>query len=151
MVTTAQAETITGSVVGVTDGDTITVLDGGRAQHKVRLAGIDAPESRQPYGQVSKRNLGRLVFAREVTLKCGKRDRYGREVCLVLQTGQDINLTQIKGGWAWWYRKYQGEQTPLEREAYEVAEAEARVARRGLWQDPNPVPPWEWRAQRRRQ
>jgi endonuclease YncB( thermonuclease family) len=139
------AATIEGRVVGVSDGDTITVLDGTKTQHKIRLAGIDAPESKQAFGQASKKHLSDLVFGKEVTLDCGKSDKYRREVCVVLVDGQDANLAQAKAGMAWWYRKYQKEQTPRQRTEYEAAERTAKAGRVGLWGDANSVPPWEWR------
>jgi endonuclease YncB( thermonuclease family) len=89
----------------VSDGDTITVLDGTKTQHKIRLAGIDAPESKQAFGQASKKHMSALVFNRDVTLDCDKTDKYGREVCIVLVDGQDANLAQVRAGMAWWYRE----------------------------------------------
>jgi endonuclease YncB( thermonuclease family) len=139
------AATIEGRVVGVSDGDTITVLDGTKTQHKIRLAGIDAPESKQAFGQASKKHLSDLVFGKDVTLDCGKTDRYKREVCVVMVDGQDANLAQVKAGMAWWYRQYQREQTPGQRAEYEAAEGVARAGRVGLWGDANSVPPREWR------
>jgi endonuclease YncB( thermonuclease family) len=139
------AATIEGRVVGVSDGDTITVLDAAKTQHKIRLAGIDAPESKQAFGQASKKQLSDLVFGKEVTLDCGKTDKYRREVCVVLVAGQDANLAQVKAGMAWWYRKYQKEQTPRQRTEYESAEDTARAGRVGLWDDADVMPPWEWR------
>lgn len=143
------AEAIVGRVVGISDGDTITVLDDTKTQHKIRLAGIDAPESRQPFGHASKLFLSGLVFDRNVTLDCGKTDRYKRLVCVVMADGHDANLAQVKAGMAWWYRQYQREQTSQQRVEYEVAEATARNGRVGLWQDANPLPPWEWRKVKR--
>lgn len=141
----AFAETYTAHVVGVTDGDTITVLDSQKQQHKIRLAGIDAPEKKQPFGQRSKQHLSDLIFAKNVTLDCGKADRYHREVCVVLIDGRDANLALVDAGMAWWYRKYAKEQTAQQRTAYEAAEDGARTGKRGLWADNNPMPPWEWR------
>jgi endonuclease YncB( thermonuclease family) len=141
----AWADSIQGRVVGVHDGDTITVLDSAKTRHKIRLAGIDAPESKQPFGQASKKHLSDLVFDREVTLECGKTDKYRRQVCVVMTDGKDANLAQIAAGMAWWYRKYQKEQTAQQRIDYEAAEAAAKAAKIGLWQDAEPMPPWEWR------
>ncbi len=141
----ALADTYTARVVGVTDGDTVNVLDETRVQHKIRLAGIDAPEKAQPYGQRSKQHLAELVFGKEVVLDCGKRDRYKREICVVGLDGQDINLALVQTGFSWWYRQYAHEQTSAQRHDYAAAEAAAREARRGLWADDNPTPPWEWR------
>jgi endonuclease YncB( thermonuclease family) len=82
------------------------------------LAGIDAPEKAQVFGARSKANLARMVFSQNVTLDCRKFDRYRRELCAVFANGQDVNLEQIRGGMAWWYQKYQREQTPAERTPY---------------------------------
>src|SRR5713226_3005499 len=105
-------ETFSGRVVGVTDGDTITVLDSNKAQHKIRLAGIDAPENNQAFGQRSKQNLSRMVFGKEVTLDCGKEESYGRLVCKVMVDGDDSCLEQVKAGMAWHYKQFQDEQAP---------------------------------------
>jgi endonuclease YncB( thermonuclease family) len=145
----AQADTTEGHVVGVSDGDTITVLDAQRQQHKIRLAGIDAPESKQAFGQASKRNLSDIVFDRDVILDCGKTDKYQREVCVVMVDGQDANLAQVKAGMAWWYRKYAKEQTSQQRANYEAAEATAKAGRVGLWSEDDPMPPWDWRHPKR--
>lgn len=85
------------------------------------------------------------MFGRDVTLDCGKTDKYRREVCVVMVDGQDANLAQVKAGMAWWYRQYQREQSAAQRSSYEAAEAAARAGRMGLWSDAGPVPPWEWR------
>lgn len=140
-----QADAIEGRVIGVTDGDTITVLDAQRQQHKIRLAGIDAPEKAQPFGQASKKHLSDLVFNRDVILDCGKTDRYRRKICVVMIDGQDANLTQVKAGMAWWYIRYQREQTAQQRVDYEAAEATAKARKEGLWRDVGAMPPWEWR------
>lgn len=97
---------INGHVVGVHDGDTVTVLDASKTQHKIRLAGIDAPELKQAFGQKSKQHLSNLVFDKDVVLDCGKTDKYKREVCVVNIDGQDGNLAQVAAGLAWWYRAY---------------------------------------------
>lgn len=144
----AWAYDLQGRVVDVSDGDTITILDNTKTQHKIRLVGIDAPESKQAFGQASKRHLSSLVFDREVTLDCGKTDKYRREVCVVMVDGQDANLAQVKAGMAWWYRAYAKEQTAAQRASHEGAEVSARVGRVGLWQDADPVAPWEWRKHR---
>jgi endonuclease YncB( thermonuclease family) len=141
----AAAETFSARVVGISDGDTITVLSVERRQRKIRLAGIDAPEKKQAFGQRSKQQLSDLVFGRDVVLECGKVDRYRRDVCVVLVGGRDANLAQVEAGLAWWYRKYAREQTAQQRADYEAAETRARAVRAGLWVDPAPVPPWEWR------
>jgi len=142
---TAHAETITGRVVGVADGDTITVLDGGKVQHKIRLSGIDAPEKKQAFGNRSKESLSDLAFDKMVDVETSKRDRYGRQIGKVLVNGRDANMVQLERGMAWFYRKYQGEQSPNDRRLYEAAENAARSEKRGLWRDADPVEPWEFR------
>jgi endonuclease YncB( thermonuclease family) len=142
---TAYADTITGRVVGVTDGDTVTVLDGQKVQHKIRLAGIDAPEKAQPFGNRSKESLSDVAFEKSVTVETDKRDRYGREVGKMLVNGRDVNLIQVERGMAWHYKAYEREQSPSDRKLYDAAEDDAKAARRGLWRDAEPVPPWEFR------
>jgi len=129
-----------GKVVGVTDGDTITVLHIGTAT-KVRLAGIDCPEKAQPYGHKAKEATSALVFGKEVIVQAHGQDKYGRAIGdVLLPHGKNINHTLVREGWCWWYRKYAPGDTTLER-----LETDARAAKRGLWADPNPVPPWMWR------
>jgi len=142
---TANAETITGLVVSVADGDTITVLDADKVQHKIRLAGIDAPEKMQAFGNRSKESLSALAFDKTVNVETSKRDRYGRQIGKVLVNGQDVNLVQVERGMAWFYRKYQREQSPNDQKLYEAAEDTARADKRGLWRDADPMPPWEFR------
>jgi endonuclease YncB( thermonuclease family) len=137
---------VEGRVVGVSDGDTITILDRAKVQHKIRLAAIDAPERQQPFSDRSKENLSHLVFGKSVAAHCNKRDRYGRQVCKVMRGATDVNLEQIRAGLAWWYREYAKEQSVEERTLYSSTEEDARVRRAGLWQDKNPVPPWGWRS-----
>ncbi len=139
------AATIEGKVVGVADGDTITVLDSTNTQHKIRLSGIDAPEKSQPFGNRSKQSLSDLVFSKAVTVDTDKRDKYKRNVGKVLVDGVDANLEQIKRGMAWHYKAYEREQPATDRKAYSDAEIEAKEARRGLWVDSEPVPPWKFR------
>lgn len=146
----AEADVLGGKVVAVTDGDTITVLDAGEVQHVVRLSGIDAPEKKMPFGQRSKQSLSDLVYGRWVEVEGEKNDRYGRLVGKVLVNGRDANLAQIQAGMAWHYKEYQREQTLPDRRMYAEAESKAAMAKRGLWADHNPVPPWDWRKERRR-
>jgi endonuclease YncB( thermonuclease family) len=142
------SQTIDGRVVSVSDGDTLTVLDSNKTQHKIRLVGIDAPEKAQAFGQRSKQSLSDLVFNRLVTVETTKRDRYGRELGKVLVGTLDANLEQVKRGMAWHYKAYEREQSSQDRQAYTEAEAAARGARKGLWEDAQPVPPWEFRRNR---
>jgi endonuclease YncB( thermonuclease family) len=145
-----QAAEIAGRVVGVTDGDSITVLDSQREQHKIRLQGIDAPELKQPFGQRSKAHLSQLIFNRFVTVHFDKRDRYGRIVGKVLLEGLDVNLKQVEGGLAWHYKDYEKEQSLGDRILYAAGEVEARTARRGLWSSPYPTAPWDFRRVKRK-
>ena len=141
----AQAATITGKVVGVSDGDTITVLDASKTQFKIRLEGIDAPEKAQPFGQKSKEHLSDLVFGKQVVVESNKTDKYGRTVGKVLINGKDANLEQLRSGFAWHYKEYQKEQSASDRVAYANAETNAQNSKSGLWRDPKPMPPWDWR------
>lgn len=141
-----RAEVLQGRVVGVTDGDTITVLDGQNTRHKIRLAGIDAPERGQPFGTASKQALADLVFDRQVTVEYTKRDRYRRIVGKVLVDGRDAGLEQIRAGLAWHYKKYEREQGSAERHAYGEVEEQANVSGKGLWKDGRAIAPWSFRA-----
>jgi endonuclease YncB( thermonuclease family) len=140
-----QAGVLQGRVVAIADGDTLTVLDSTNVQHRIRLAGIDAPEKIQPFGDASKRSLSDLAHNKDVTVDWNKTDRFGRMVGKVLVGDLDINLEQVKRGLAWWYRYYASEQSPSDRTAYESAEMEAKQSRIGLWAARNPIPPWDWR------
>ncbi|MEO8655338.1 MAG: thermonuclease family protein [Ramlibacter sp.] len=132
-------------MVGVADGDTITVLDGQRQQHKIRLAGIDAPEKRQDFGNRAKQSLSALAYRQQVIVETGKTDRYGRLISKVIVNGHDVNLEQVRRGMAWHYKAYEREQVPADRGAYTAAEDAARASRAGLWAMPSPIPPWEFR------
>lgn len=139
------AATLTGRVIGVSDGDTITILDADKVQTKIRLSGIDAPEKNQPYGQQSKQSLSDLIYDKAVLVEYEKEDRYGRTVGKILLNGQDINLEQIRRGLAWHYKKYMNEQPLDDRLAYTREEEAAKASRKGLWQDKSAIPPWDWR------
>jgi endonuclease YncB( thermonuclease family) len=139
------AKSVSGKVVKIADGDTITILDAQNVQHRIRLQGIDAPERRQAFGQVSRENLGGLVFGKQVDVEYEKVDRYGRLVGKVSINGDDECLEQIKSGLAWHYKKYENEQSSTDHQLYANAEETARVQKRGLWLDSNPTPPWDFR------
>ena len=145
----ARAEVLEGRVVAVTDGNTLTLLDGNRRQHKVRLAGIDAPELSQPYGTRSRLRLSNLAFGKDARADCYNIDRYGRDVCTVYVHGRDVGLGQLKAGLAWWYRKHANEQLPCCLTEYHSAEDRAAADRLGLWQENHPTLPWQWRRQHR--
>jgi endonuclease YncB( thermonuclease family) len=138
-----------GRIIGIQDGDTVTVLDSAKQQHRVRIVGIDAPEKAQAFGASAKENLSRLAFGKQADVRCSKRDRYGREVCNVFVAARDVGLEQVRSGYAWWFREYAREQSPEDRKTYADAESEARAARRGLWRDAVPIAPWDWRRQAR--
>jgi endonuclease YncB( thermonuclease family) len=161
MATGASAGAIVGRVVGVADGDTITVLDANKTQHKIRVGGIDAPEKSQPFGQRSKASMSDLVFGKDVEVVAGKRDRYGRLIGKVMVAAPscaartcpktlDAGLAQLTTGMAWWYRRYAREQSAEDAGAYAFAEQEARARHAGLWRDPEPTAPWDWRHRSRR-
>jgi endonuclease YncB( thermonuclease family) len=141
----SHADTLTGRVVRVTDGDTIVILDAGNAQHKIRLTGIDAPERGQAYGTKSKEHLSDSVAGKFVVVEYEKRDRYEWILGKVLLSGDDVNLEQVRAGLAWHYKKYQGEQTVADRVKYSDAERDARLEKRGLWQDADSISPWDYR------
>ena len=134
-----------GTVVNVADGDTLTLLDARNVQHRIRLDGIDAPERKQPFGQRSRQSLVDLARGRTAIADCPKTDRYGREVCRVRVDGVDIALMQLERGLAWHYLKYAHEQDPTVRRLYERAERQARDGRTGLWSQPAPTAPWDFR------
>jgi endonuclease YncB( thermonuclease family) len=136
---------LTGRVVKISDGDTLTVLDESKRQHKVRLIGIDAPERKQAFGTVSRQNLADLVFGKTVAVEWSKQDRYQRVLGKVLLDGQDINLEQIKAGLAWHYKRYDKDQRLADRCLYAEAQKAASLKGIGLWSDAAPVAPWDFR------
>ena len=136
----AISQDFSGQVIGVIDGDTIEVLD-NRKPHRIRLHGIDCPEKGQAFGKVAKLATSTLAFGRTVTVTSRDTDKYKRTVAEVfMPDGTSLNHKLVKDGWCWWYRKYAPGDMVLE-----VLEKEAREAKKGLWIDLYPVPPWEWR------
>jgi micrococcal nuclease len=133
------ADLLTGKVVSVADGDTLTLLADGTTQVRVRLHGIDAPERGQPFNRRSKDELSSLVFGKVVTVESLGEDRYDRTIGRVRVGGIDVNQHLVEQGMAWHYKRYDQSATLSQ------AEERARKARRGLWQDPTSLPPWEWR------
>ena len=134
---------VEGKVVAVSDGDTVTVLV-GREQTKVRLWGIDAPEKAQAFGQRSREHVSLLVFGKTVRVEVWGKDRYGRTLGRIFHGGADVNLAMVRAGMAWWYQQYAPGADDIE-----LAEQQARAAKAGLWRDPQPQPPWEFRKDRR--
>jgi|HubBroStandDraft_6_1064221.scaffolds.fasta_scaffold363852_2 micrococcal nuclease len=133
---------IAGRVVAIADGDTLTLLDAARVRHRIRLAEIDAPEKAQPFGTVARENLASKVFGKLVRVEVVDVDAYHREVGRIYLGERLINREMVQDGLAWDYRAYDraGE--------FSSAELDARRHRRGLWADPRPVPPWEWRREK---
>lgn len=130
----------TGRVVAVLDGDTIEVLHSGKAE-RIRLTGIDCPEKKQAFGQHAKQATSALSFGQHVTVHSAGKDRYKRTLAMVeLTDGTNLNYELVRQGWCWWYWKYAPDEILLA-----LLEAGAREAKKGLWVDPEPVPPWEWR------
>lgn len=134
----------TGQVVGVHDGDSITVLVSGNEQLKVRLEGIDAPELKQPFSQSAKEALSTMVFGKAVNFERLKNDRYGRTIAVIFVGQTNVNLELVKQGFAWRYDAYSQDPVLLD------AQNSAKAVKRGLWADPSPVPPWEWRASKKK-
>nr|DAU94142.1 MAG TPA: nuclease-like protein [Caudoviricetes sp.] len=127
---------LSGKVVSIHDGDTITVLQ-NKQQIKVRLFGIDAPELKQPYGKKSKQFLANLIAGKVVEVEPKGKDRYKRTLGIIHHKGQDINAQMVLNGYAWAYVKYS--------RIYVNQERLARENKRGLWQSSDPTPPWVWR------
>ncbi len=133
-----------GQVIAVTDGDTIKVLHDG-ASETIRLEGIDCPEKRQAFGRSAKNFTSDMCFGKIVTVSPKTRDRYGRTIGeIVLPDGRDLNHELVAGGYAWWYQKYSPQAGDLQQ-----LELSARDKHIGLWADPNPTAPWDFRHQRK--
>ena len=159
IISSSSAKTLRGKVVKVADGDTIAIVDEKGFKYRIRLAGIDAPEKEQPYGKESTKNLKWLVYGKGITVEYSKFDRYTRIVGKVLIDSQrdtfclavdcvrkvDVGLEQINAGRAWHYKRYQNEQSKVDRKLYSSAEREARNRQLGLWNEKKPISPWKWR------
>lgn len=135
----AESSKISGRIVGVTDGDTVLLLTNEREQVKIRLNSIDAPEKSQAFGNKSKRSLSDLCMGKDADVDVQGRDKYGRTLGELFCQGKSANIHQIENGFAWVYRKYSSDQNLIDIEA--MAKAEGR----GLWNDPAPVAPWDFR------
>ena len=146
-------------VFAVIDGDSLKVRDSNGLQHEVRIAAIDAPEHAQPYSKQATKNLERMALDKDARLELQPRpDRHGRLVAKVWVISPDapcptsncpktldVGHAQIVSGLAWHYKRYEKNQSPQDRGAYASDEEEARLRKRGLWADANPVPPEDWR------
>jgi endonuclease YncB( thermonuclease family) len=138
----AWADTLTGKVVRVSDGDTLTVLVASK-QVKVRLVEIDAPESKQAFGERSRKSLGAMCAGQQATVRFSSRDKYGRVLGRVECQGLDANAEQVRRGMAWVYDRY-----VTDRGLYAL-QNEARATHLGLWADKTPTAPWVWRARQK--
>lgn len=134
-----QADVLKGKVIGISDGDTIKILTQDDKQYKIRLNDIDAPEKSQAFGNKSKENLSNYIFGKYVTVEYKNIDRYQRILGTVYYQGEDINIQQVKDGFAWVYKQYSN------KIEYYKAELESKVNKRGLWIDNNPIEPWNYR------
>ena len=132
-------KTITGKVISVIDGDTIRMLTPTYQNIKIRLACIDTPEKKQAFGQKAKQHLSDMIFGKNVTVKTHGKGIHGRVIGTIFLYGHDINREQVEDGMAWVYRKYCNDSE------YYKAEKYAKEHKIGLWIQPNPIPPWEWR------
>jgi micrococcal nuclease len=139
-----QSDTLTGKVIGISDGDSIKILV-NKKQVTVRLEGIDAPEEKQSFGNKSKQALSDMIFGREVTITDTSSDRYGRTLGTVMLGSTNINAKMIEDGWAWHYKEYNKDKRLA------ALEKEAKAAKRGLWADTNPLPPWEFRTRQKKE
>jgi endonuclease YncB( thermonuclease family) len=133
------AKVISGQVVSITDGDTLIVLDENKTQHKIRLDGIDTPETGQAFGSKAKQALGDKVFQKSVRVEWKERGRYKRIIGTIYLDDRNINKEMVEEGWAWHYKQYSDD------EDLAAAERGAKAAGRGLWADPKPIPPWDYR------
>lgn len=145
----ANTALLNGCIVRVVDGDTVELQDDRRIIHTIRLAGIDAPEAKMPYGKQANEFLTDLILGKEVVALTYKQDRYGRTIATILLAGQDVNLAMIGAGLAWHYKHYAKEQTAADALAYSQAENIARAKHLAVWQESNPAAPWDWRANHR--
>jgi endonuclease YncB( thermonuclease family) len=149
--TPAYGDVFTGKVVYIFDGDTFSLKDRDTGEKiKVRIASIDAPESRQPYGKESRLALKKMIYKKPVDVDCYKTDQYNRSICNVFKGKTDIALEMVRFGHAWHFKRFASEQSLIEYGKYMLAERQAYRAKTGLWQDNDPQPPWIWRSVNKR-
>lgn len=137
----AQASVIQGKVVSVFDGDTVTVVDSEKNKHRIRLAQIDAPEQKQPFGPAARKHVSQLLLGKEVEAHIQEIDSKGNQLGTIYLDGENINMQIIDAGYAWAF------DTNISNSAYSINQIQAKEAGVGLWADKNPIPPWEWRKQ----
>jgi endonuclease YncB( thermonuclease family) len=139
--TTCLAQKFTVKVVSISDGDTFTAINKDNLQLKIRVFGIDAPEKKQAFGNKSREFLSSLIFGKSITIDVQSKDGYGRYLAYVYSPeGKDVSLLMIHEGMAWHFTKYDN------NGVYEAAQTLAKKAKRGLWADPSPVAPWDFRS-----
>ncbi len=143
------AEPFDARLVSVTDGDTLVARDASGRRHRIRIAGIDAPERQQAFANAARRRLEQLVTGHPLQVQPIKTDPFGRLVARILVDEADVGLAMVLAGYAWHFHRYEHEQAPDERRDYRDAQARARRERVGLWQDRAPEPPWDYRRRRR--
>jgi micrococcal nuclease len=136
---TCFADTIGGQVVGIIDGDSIEVLHDKKPE-RIRLFGIDCPEKWQPFGDKAKQATSSLLFGKDVRIETHGRDKHRRTLGTVFHGNVNVNQVMVREGWCWWFSKYVPKDTVLQQ-----FEQEAKEAKKGLWADPNPTPPWLYR------
>ena len=137
------------TVTYVCDGDSVWVKRTIGGHMKLRLLGMDAPETEQPYGPQATEALRKLILGKKIEGEAVTRDIYGRIVCRVVCDKRDMSLTMIRQGYAWPYYQYFYRLSPKERAAYKKAALLAKTEGRGLWQEKNPTAPWQWRKDHR--
>ncbi|MCT7523305.1 thermonuclease family protein [Aliarcobacter cryaerophilus] len=128
-----------GKIIHISDGDTAHLLTDKKEKIKIRLSDIDAPENKQAFGNKSKENLKSYIYQKNVVVEYKDKDKYQRVLGTIYYQNKDINLQQVKDGYAWVYKKYS------KKLSYNKAEDEARDKNKGLWSDKNPIEPWEFR------
>lgn len=133
----------------VIDGDTIEIINTGSLSERVRLVGIDAPESDQPFGRQSKENLKQCLNQHHITVEWSKRDKYERILGKVFADAYDCNLEQVAKGYAWHYKFFAEQQPNIDRVNYADAESNARVSKLGLWSSNCQIEPYFWRKNKR--
>jgi endonuclease YncB( thermonuclease family) len=137
--------TLSGKVVDVADGDTITIVDRRKVMHLIRMVGIDAPEKFQEFGDKARQYLSDLVFGKTVRVEGTSYDRFGRLRGKVLLNGRDMNLELVIAGFAWHFTETAAEQSDRDRQVYESAELIARRSKFNIWSAAKPVPPWQYK------
>lgn len=144
-----ESRSFSAKLIRVTDGDSLIVRDRSGKKHKLRLAGIDAPEGKQTGGPAARQALRDLLGKDRLRVTTGKTDRYKRMIAHVRVGSQDVSRSMLSAGMAWFYRRYERELPLARRQSYDLAEKSAKAQNRGLWADDAAIPPWEFRRRKR--